>query len=394
MSAPNESERPDELVEKKFGLPDSELVFRVDHSASYFRDTRLLLNNKLFEIREPFRMASEKKMTSKETSNYYSKLTPHERGVIELFLEGCNQSGSKRSTSETFDNNEGAKRLASKVDRLTSGLQTLEKDLIYSNISRNPVIITQALQDYFVPANCCFYIGDALNGLKKLASLISNNQKDLLVSENFLLVIDPPWHNKSVKRKRGYPLQNYLSILSACQALANILELLDAHQKDQGKKFNVKAHIWITEKAKDFAINQIIPTFKMKADYCFLWHKVTKNLESVKIRGGKEYILLASFKRNDTSMKSGAIVSIPSAIHSHKPPLPYNIIDDSVLMDFDPSQVDFVERGGLSFDKCPPLSGIELYARYLRPNFYSIGFEALKLQCSQLFTNNNKIASK
>lgn len=58
------------------------------------------------------------------------------------------------------------------------------------------------------------------------------------------------------------------------------------------------------------------------------------------------------------------IVSVPSALPSRKPPL-----------------LDVVKR----YIHGTPVSCLELYARYLLPDTYSIGNQVIKFQCAEYF---------
>jgi N6-adenosine-specific RNA methylase IME4 len=79
-------------------------------------------------------------------------------------------------------------------------------------------------------------------------------------------------------------------------------------------------------------------------------------------------IIVASHATNKLELDDDRVIlSVPSAIHSHKPPL-----------------IEVLKDCGLKTDSC-----LELFGRYLLPNFVTLGNQALLFQNDILFCNTD-----
>ncbi|XP_022672990.1 methyltransferase-like protein 4 [Varroa jacobsoni] len=177
-----------------------------------------------------------------------------------------------------------------------------------------------------------------------------------------LIVMDPPWINKSVKRQRRYmtaDAQDCLSQLKIQDLLAydGLLIVWYTH--------NISHYTYLKEQLSGWNL-QLVATWT--------WLKVTTNGTPICPLGRNfkkpyEHVLLATRNQLYTEklFKSNGkiIVSVPSAIHSHKPNL------ECVLEQFD--------------IHCKRLRCLELFARTLKSNWVCFGNEVIKLQCVEVF---------
>ncbi|KAH9399234.1 Methyltransferase-like protein 4 [Tyrophagus putrescentiae] len=202
--------------------------------------------------------------------------------------------------------------------------------------------------------------------------------------EPFYVLLDPAWdNNKSVKRKKSYETVSLDYLRRMCRDLKELIDevlLLKREQQQQpppkkngvdkkkveGDGDNSKQKssslppppvvvaVWTTKADKDFVLSEMLPLMQATAAYELKWHKVTIAGCPVKVHGGLEYLLVAerwwtggggdittttngtttsSPSSSPPALRSGLLVSVPSAVHSHKPtPVPvlrklYGLLD-------------------------------------------------------------------
>lgn len=204
-----------------------------------------------------------------------------------------------------------------------------------------------------------------------LTDICSDSRRDILAGARCLygsdslfdvVLIDPPWTNKSVKRQRRYPTESG----EDCLGLLPIADVL----KEDGLLL-----AWYTHNATHYtALRAQLSQWGLQLAATWTWVKVTTEGRPVcpfgrNFKKPYEHLLLAAkdealldvLKRTDGTV----LVSVPSAVHSHKP----NI--ENVLQDFG---YDFAKK------RC-----LELFARTLKTNWVSVGNEVLKLQSVEMF---------
>ena len=377
------------------------------------------LNKALFCINEPFYMKSEKESIEREIlglkrkrklkRNFYEeKLNEKQKLIIAKIIDQI-QFNDNTSSGD----NEDAKRAANIYINQPINIQT---NTSFYNDNDHLLLI----DGYLIPPKSSFMCSHVIHGLQFMHKYYL--QRKFQIDNNFLIIIDPPWLNKSVKRKKCYFIQNNQDILKATQELSLFINCLPID-------VDVKIAIWTTECEKSFVINQMIPMLNSTVTHIMLWHKITKTGQSVKIRGGCEYLIIAYFNNkklpnndhgciinndhgciinNDHGciINNGVLVSIPSAIHSHKPPITFELIkkieslnpneNETIIMmenegqvntdknegqvNTDNKQFSQTEIGLIKDCISYRVNGLELYARYLRHSFHSIGFECIRLQ--------------
>lgn len=303
------------------------------------------------------------------------------------------------------------------------------------------------LSNYLIPAKCSFAGADICEGLQALKGELtsrtvalaqSSSSSSLPPNEPFYALLDPAWdNNKSVKRKKSYETVSLDYLRRMCRDLKELLDvvLLQKQQTDQNGTSNdnpnqaeeerrrtpppVVVAIWTTKADKDFVIDEMLPLLQAKMVYDLKWHKVTTTGCPVKVHGGLEFLIVAErwweqleSTNGHTASKqpprTGLLVSVPSAVHSHKPtPVPvlrklYGLDRMSISRSNStsssssrspeysegesPVELQFNYRLAEG-EVISPLMGVELFARYLQSGFHSIGYECIKLQNEELFTS-------
>nr|XP_044991258.1 N(6)-adenine-specific methyltransferase METTL4 isoform X2 [Jaculus jaculus] len=245
-----------------------------------------------------------------------------------------------------------------------SGLQSLrlteedvsarDQDLflrVVENNSSTSKMITLMGQKYLLPPKSRFLLSD-----------ISCMQPLLDCCKTFdVIVIDPPWQNKSVKRSNSS-----LSPLQIKQIPVPKLAAPDC-----------LVVTWVTNRAKHvrFAKEELYPSWSVELLAQWHWVKITNSGEFVfpldsPHKKPYEGLILGRVRGKNASPLRGSevkllpipdrqlLVSVPCVLHSHKPPLA------EVLK-------DYIRPGG----EC-----LELFARNLQPGWTSWGNEVLKFQ--------------
>ncbi|VDK74162.1 unnamed protein product [Litomosoides sigmodontis] len=215
------------------------------------------------------------------------------------------------------------------------------------------VIIAECKDEKFIlPPSSSFIINDAC---------VSRSLLKYGKQFDFIL-LDPPWDNKSVKRKIVYPTyqdQMWMSHLYLPELLTEMGLLA----------------IWVTNNEKHFKfVDNVIEYFDMEKIATWRWLKVTNSGEPIYSLNSHhkqpfESVVFASrseaHKRYMKVVDEFVLISTPSAIHSRKPPL-----------------LPVLQALGILEESAEQL---ELYGRYLLPRTTTVGFEAAKLQNMRYF---------
>eukprot|EP00088_Acartia_fossae_P046029 TRINITY_DN4964_c0_g1_i9.p1 TRINITY_DN4964_c0_g1~~TRINITY_DN4964_c0_g1_i9.p1 ORF type:complete len:354 (+),score=31.03 TRINITY_DN4964_c0_g1_i9:113-1174(+) len=207
--------------------------------------------------------------------------------------------------------------------------------------------------DYLIPQGAKFKICD----ISQFYTFCDERKFDVIL-------MDPPWENKHVKRAKLAGSGGY-----------QMLDNMDIQKIPVDKFLSEKGIvvIWCSNNIRHReAVSTWLRTWSLKQIAKLYWLKVTKHGELVcdfsSHKNPHEIIIIATNKDNLTWTTSGVpdnlvVMSQPSGIHSHKPPL-------SDLID---KYFPGLERR------------VELFARYLQPNWFSLGNEACKLNHKSLY---------
>ncbi|NXY15822.1 METL4 protein, partial [Atrichornis clamosus] len=238
---------------------------------------------------------------------------------------------------------------------------SLEQDLlscVTENSSNSAKIIVLMGQKYLVPPKSSFLLSD----ISCLQPLLNYKKK------YDVIVIDPPWENKSVKRSNRY------SHLSSWQIKQIPVPALAAP--------NCLVVTWVTNRQKHlrFVKDELYPHWSVKTLAEWHWVKITRAGEfilpldslhkkpyEVLVLGRVQGDVKEALRKSEGGFpvpEHKLIVSIPCSLHSHKPPLA------AVL-------AEFIK---------PDVECLELFARNLQPGWTSWGNEVLKFQHIDYFT--------
>ncbi|NXD07940.1 METL4 protein, partial [Nothocercus nigrocapillus] len=237
----------------------------------------------------------------------------------------------------------------------------LEQDLhscVVENNSSCAKMIVLMGQKYLVPPKSNFLLSD----ISCLQPLLNCKKK------YDVIVMDPPWENKSVKRSNRY---GYLSSWQIKQIPVSALAAP-----------NCLVVTWVTNRQKHlrFVKEELYPHWSVKTLAEWHWVKITRSGEFVfplDSSHKKPYEVLVLGRVQDSIEEAlrkseevlpipdhKLIVSIPCSLHSHKPPLA------EVLAEFVKPDAEY----------------LELFARNLQPGWTSWGNEVLKFQHIDYFT--------
>uniref|UniRef100_A0A182JSU9 Methyltransferase-like protein 4 n=1 Tax=Anopheles christyi TaxID=43041 RepID=A0A182JSU9_9DIPT len=182
-----------------------------------------------------------------------------------------------------------------------------------------------------------------------------------------LIVLDPPWWNKYIRRVKAVNTKASYRMLTNADIKAIPLER-HVHE-------NTLVVVWCTNAPShiDVVTNDFFPKWGVELIASWYWVKVTSSGHPVckfnepnhKQPYERIFIGLTSgSKTAKTFPRERFLYSIPCAIHSHKPPL-YDLFTSK-----------FVPREATC---------LELFARNLYPGCTSYGMEVLKLQNKRLY---------
>ncbi|CAH1640187.1 unnamed protein product [Spodoptera littoralis] len=207
--------------------------------------------------------------------------------------------------------------------------------------------------NFLIPSNSRFYCGC----VKEQCLKLDGNKFDIVVA-------DPPWWNKYIRRLKNANEKLSYSMMYNEDIAAIPLQNLFAE--------NCLVAVWCTNAPSNVAAvkNIIFPKWGVAYMGTWYWMKVTVDLQPLCSFGAGcekqpyERILLGKVGEVNDIPDGQVVVSVPSALHSQKPPL-LNILSP--------------------FVKTENPQTLELFARYLLPNTTSVGYEPLKWQHESLY---------
>ncbi|NXK30706.1 METL4 protein, partial [Piprites chloris] len=254
--------------------------------------------------------------------------------------------------------NEGDRQAVYVLEDETSSPEQDLLSCVTENTANHAKIIVLMGQKYLVPPKSSFLLSD----ISCLQPLLNYKKKYDVV------VLDPPWENKSVKRSNRY------SHLSSWQIKQIPVPTLAAP--------NCLVVTWVTNRQKHlrFVKDELYPHWSVKTLAEWHWVKITRAGEFVSpldslhkkpyevlVLGRVQGDVTEALRKSEGVLpipEHKLIVSIPCTLHSHKPPL------TAVL-------AEFIK---------PDVECLELFARNLQPGWTSWGNEVLKFQHTDYFT--------
>ena len=205
---------------------------------------------------------------------------------------------------------------------------------------------------FILPKKCRYFSAD----IGDLERSLGNHKFDLIL-------MDPPWENKHISRlKRRKNETGYNTLLNQ-----NVFDQIPIETMLETDGILVT---WCTNSARHLDdLKSAIKRWNLSVSAEWLWLKVTQSgetvspLESSHSKLPYERLILAQSKPTISHTDGHVIVSVPSAIHSHKPPL------DRILNSL-----------GLNCNR-----KLEIFGRYLLPDWTTFGNQALQLQHESYF---------
>ncbi|KAK3908686.1 N(6)-adenine-specific methyltransferase METTL4 [Frankliniella fusca] len=262
------------------------------------------------------------------------------------------------SSADVYDNNKNARMLSENLYQESS--DWLASPFNGENTNDFAVLKRIGSELFVFPPHSKFFCRDVLE-IKLNADLLGKFD---------LILLDPPWWNKYIRRKRAKCLQDgYKMMYNECLTEIPIDKLLAPG--------GVIA-VWCTNSKQNLEElkHKLLPFWGTKQVAQWVWMKVTLSGQPVcpfsEPPGKQPFEQLIFAVRPDEvntfprPPDEKIFMSVPSSIHSHKPPI-----------------IDMVKPYLPPEPRC-----MEIFARYLLPNWTSWGLEVLKLQHASLFEEN------
>ncbi|RAK73982.1 MT-A70 family [Aspergillus fijiensis CBS 313.89] len=189
-----------------------------------------------------------------------------------------------------------------------------------------------------------------------------------------LILLDPPWANRSVRRSGHYHTQTYLDWELLTQRIRNVLSV---HLWRDGRRRSAIAAIWITNsgKARKTAYDAMQGAGLTVCEE-WVWVKTTTEGEPITSVGAlwrKPYeILVIGRRRADLSdrITRRVIAAVPD-VHSRKPNL-REVFEQVFFSDRSPR-----DKAGMRY------TALEVFARNLTAGWWAVGDEALKFNAEE-----------
>lgn len=225
--------------------------------------------------------------------------------------------------------------------------------------------------NFIIPQATCFYNYN----VDQLTALLPQ-----LHPSYDLIILDPPWRNKYIRRLKRTKQSLGYSMLDNDQ-----LALLPI---DQLTHENSLVAIWCTNSTlhQQALETVLLPRWRLRLLHKLRWYKLNteqqliRDVQQADVTKKQPYEMLYLACHADSKAEYASdlkrtemLLSVPSIIHSHKPP----------LLEWLRPHLQLLGQGQTN-PNC-----LELFARYLQPHFTSIGLEVFKLMDERLY---NKIA--
>lgn len=311
----------------KRGLFDINTPFMMDLQAHKLAD----------QLETPDMKTRKRKKSNKKTlTNVDLKL----KQALEEFTSHSKFCKTSPGLNLIRANNKPARELANQLTNLPCVKGPLEG----KNDASQPQIVTIQERQYVLPPKSEYKVLD----MGQFVDSVANRTFDLII-------MDPPWENKHVKRSRD----SYNMVTNESIKQLPVNQLLDK---------NGYLVVWVTNSSRHLlAVEEWLDHWNLTKCAELYWLKVTNYGQPIcpfdhPHKKPYETIVIASHSIN--KMPTGqTVVSVPCAVHSHKPCL-----------------LKVLEHLDIGTD-----NALELFGRYLLPNCTTMGNQALKLQDLEYF---------
>ncbi|KAG5513856.1 hypothetical protein PMAC_000478 [Pneumocystis sp. 'macacae'] len=335
-----------EPINKPFKLPESKLLQQsefLDFKYKYWKNEIVEALTQIHHIRK------NKKWTLKRNT-----LTNEEIKTLEIL-----ESDIFLNSLYSYDILKSVKLLGGKLNELELKNDNYNWIDIYNRIVTNSDIFSKSINIsnniFHIPPKSSFILG---NVEINIDSLVDFTHKKGAFD---IIILDPPWKNKSLSRKGGY-----FSLKS------NYLLMKIPIQKLLTKKGVIG--IWVTNKKSihHFVENKLLKKWKMIKCGSWCWLKVTDigepifNIHSFNRKPFEEIIFAQFIKEPEKIQFKKRIIAAVPDLHSRKPCIK-NLLN-SLIHDY---------------------KGCEIFSRNLIPGWFSIGNQTLKAQWDKWNINYN-----
>lgn len=353
----------------KFRIQVLDSLFNIDNNFIMDTEAKKLSNSELIIHRK-------KRKCLKDVSDpHYDKVRLILENALDQLIKigkECNYINDRPLMPNEVNNNNSSAKAVTKILNKNSLLQiyngkTSKKEFKSDEIDKLKESLSDIIiypfdlpgislflgEKYIIPNETQFFLGD----ICQIERLLKTKKNAFDV-----ILMDPPWFNKSNKRKKSYSMLHNEDLLKLpIPQLANS---------------NCLIIVWATNNWNQitFIKEKLFP--KWLVQHCADWHwiKITKRgipVLPLDFHHKKPYenLIIGRIKNSENHSDlpiipdHKVIISIPSSIHSHKPPL-----------------TEILSRFCVKNPKY-----LELFARYLIPGWTSYGNEVLKLQDLNLF---------
>uniref|UniRef100_A0A182NGS3 Methyltransferase-like protein 4 n=1 Tax=Anopheles dirus TaxID=7168 RepID=A0A182NGS3_9DIPT len=315
------------------------------------------LNSVLFEIHMPYDHREEKH----EHQSTKKRKRLKTLGALDATTQKISENHSsiynklQKNTDKTVSINKNALEFVDAFN--ASSKYDSEKCFRGQNSSNHSIITDMDGETFLIPPGVTF----VNSSVDRFSEYITPDQKFDLI------VLDPPWWNKYIRRVKAVNAKTGYKMLTNADIMAIPLER-HLHENTLVLVWCTNAPSHIEAVSKDF-----FPKWGVELVGCWYWVKVTSAGQPVckfnepQQKQPYERIFIgapAGSVMTKTFPRERFLYSVPSAMHSHKPPL-YDLFTSK-----------FVPPGA----NC-----LELFARSLHTGCTSYGMEVLKLQNKRLY---------
>ena len=300
----------------------------------------------LFDIKTPFMMDEQARATITAASKKRKKRQEFLPSKLELKMLELLKKLEFEQPPTKEDVLENNKKLRLKASEVMNKAVMNYKSLSGGNSSDK----VMHKGDYVLPPNCRFFSVD-------VSKKVFENETNFKA-----ILMDPPWTNKHVKRRKNNS--------DSYQMLSNQEIFDNLPQFDSILDENGLLIIWCTAKVLD-TVKYWIENWNLEIKATWYWLKLTKSGQTVTNwnhphKKPYEPLIIAGHPKSQIQVENEWILaSVPSGIHSHKPPLWPILRDMNLLGDK---------------DEC-----LEIFGRYLLPFTTTFGNQCLLFQSKNVF---------
>ncbi|XP_031779278.1 N(6)-adenine-specific DNA methyltransferase METTL4 isoform X2 [Nasonia vitripennis] len=300
----------------------NDIYKHVQHEQQY---KTLQIKETFFKITSPYLRQNQIERLNKIESNNYSSSNRKRKMLHKLPHNILEQNDFVKDASQKILKKAQALKLFKKIAE-DNNVESREESKKFfttfpcttykfygSNTKETPIIAEFQNEKYVFPEYSEFYCYD-----------IRQIQEVFSFSKNFdLILLDPPWWNKSIRRKRK----------KHHESSYNMMHDKELTKIPVGNLLSSKGivAVWCTNSSTHLnsILYEIFPNWGVTFMAKWYWLKITQNGEMIcnfnEVHGKQPYELLI-FGTTDTKLifkipDQKIVISVPSAVHSHKPPL-------------------------------------------------------------------------